>query len=258
MSTTLSQEEYILLVKQVNKLRQEVHLFNVEEISEAALDGLKHKISLFEKEYPDLISKESPNYTVAGGVLEGFEKYSHRKRMLSLTDVFDFEELKDWEKKWQNWADKEGIVYQNSSDIFGEYQESAYKYVCEPKLDGLAISLIYKNGKLSNVVTRGDGFVGEDVTANARYITGIPRAIEDKNDLEIRGEVFMSKRDFKELNEDIKQAKKIGTASKTGPEHTFKNPRNAASGTLRQLDSEVISQRKLSFVAYSLEYFINS
>lgn len=250
----LTQPEYLQLITEVNRLRNEVHLFNVEEISEAALDDLKHKISEYERQNPDQISPNSPNYVVAGGVSEGFQKFTHKRRMLSLTDVFDFEELKDWETRWVDYAQKEGVklevpLSRGQTEGLGVVNHT---YICEPKLDGMAISLHYKNGELVAAATRGDGFVGELVTENVKQIKNIPKKIDFLGKIEVRGEVFMTKKDFDDLNEAIKSSKKVGKMGQTGENATFANSRNVAAGTIRQLDSRIVAERNLSFVAYNL------
>jgi DNA ligase (NAD+) len=235
--------EYLNTIVEVNRLRNQVHLFNNDEISEQALDSLKHQISIFEDQNPDLIDKDSPNYVVAGGVLDGFSKAKHRKRMLSLTDIFTFEDLEQWEKR-----------IKNLEPSFKDQPQNHFLYILEPKIDGLALSLIYKNGQLIQAITRGDGYEGEDVTQNAKMISGIPKTIQETKNLEVRGEVFLTLTDFKKLNEQITEGSKVGKLSKTGIQATFANPRNAAAGTLRQLDSNIVKERNLSFIAYYLEY----
>jgi DNA ligase (NAD+) len=236
----MNHQQYLDLVTEVNRLRNEVHLFNNEEISEQALDDLKHKITLYESENPTSISPNSPNYVISGGVAKGFKKYKHTHRMLSLTDVFSLEELSDWEQRWEK------LVSQD------EIQSVTPKYICEPKIDGLALSIHYKNGELVAGATRGDGWVGENVTENIRQIKSIPKSISDTRDIEVRGEVFMAKADFESLNAAILAGTKMGKMGKTGEEGLFANPRNVASGTIRQLDSRVVAERNLSFIAYGL------
>jgi DNA ligase (NAD+) len=240
----LTHQEYKTLIAEVNRMRNEVHLFNTEEISEGALDDLKHKITLFEIENPLFIDINSPNYVVAGGVADGFQKSKHERRMLSLNDIFTLQELLDWEKRWQDYADKNGIKF-----------ESKNNYICEPKIDGLALSLIYENGQLERAVTRGDGFEGEIVTENVKQIKTVPQTIPDQRKLEVRGEVFMTKSDFLDLNNQIIEGKKIGKMGKTGVEGVFANPRNVSSGTIRQLDSRIVGDRNLSFIAYNIFIF---
>lgn len=292
-----SQQEYLALITKVNQFRNEVHLFGEENISEEALDNLKMQITDWERDHPESIDPNSPNYTIAGGVAEGFTKVQHQKRMLSLNDIFTHEELIEWEERWQKYADQNSIsipksfeseklkaniksivVDKNpsslkdversdgvdnmtvSSNLNGENSDTkatsticnSINYICEPKIDGLAISLVYENGKLQQAVTRGDGFVGEDVTNNVLQIQSIPKSIQDKRKLEVRGEVFMTKSDFEELNQKIIDGILPGKMSKTGPEFVFANPRNVASGTIRQLDSSVVKDRKLSFIAYNV------
>jgi DNA ligase (NAD+) len=237
----MTYDEYLTLVHKVNQLRNQVHLFGDEEISEDALDNLKMQITHFETENPTQISPNSPNYTIAGGISEGFSKYTHTRRMLSLNDIFEENELLDWEKRWQDYAIREGIVFQPNQ-----------KYICEPKIDGLAVALHYENGKLLRAVTRGDGFVGEVVTNNILQIKSIPKMIADHRKLEVRGEVFMTKSDFEALNQKVLNGELIGKLGKTGQEGIFANSRNVASGTIRQLDSSVVAGRNLSFIAYNV------
>lgn len=264
----LSYDEYLQMVQEVNRLRNEVHLFNVEEISEAALDDLKHKITEFELANPDQISPNSPNYVVSGGVAKGFLKYTHNRRMLSLNDIFSYQELEDWEERWEKLITPEKLAHNPEKiDIFGEADYlpddqktepiitdsgQTAKYICEPKIDGLAISLHYEDGVLKVAATRGDGFVGENVTENIKQVRNIPKQISDSRKLEVRGEIFMTKKDFEELNNDILAGRKVGKMGKTGSEGLFANPRNVASGTIRQLDSRIVAERNLSFVAYNI------
>ena len=273
----MNQAEYLNLVTEVNRLRNEVHLFNKEEISEAALDDLKHKITLYEVANPDKISLNSPNYVVSGGVAKNFVKFTHKRRMLSLNDIFNFQELQDWQTRWQDYYKKS--AGESSQQVKQESEASSKQdlpsqsqseketssnsitsptnanlqptYICEPKLDGLAIALHYDNGLLIAAATRGDGYIGELVTENVRQIKYIPKEIDYKGKLEVRGEVFLSKQDFEKLNLAISKGEKIGKMGGTGPEAVFANPRNAASGTIRQLNSKIVAERNLSFVAYN-------
>lgn len=246
----INYKEYKKLVEEVNRLRNEVHLFNNEEISESALDDLKHKITLFEEKYPEKVSSQSPNYKVSGGTLQGFKKFEHKRRMLSLNDIFSEKELQEWQARWQK------FIKSNDESWFAEEKENFLEeYYCEPKLDGLAVALHYENGELVNAVTRGDGFVGEDVLENIQFVKSIPKNIPDLRKIEVRGEVFMSKKDFRELNQEISEGKKVGKMGKTGPEAVFANPRNAASGTLRQLNSRILGERNLDFIAYNAFIF---
>lgn len=271
----MNQEEYKQLVQEVNRLRNSVHLFNIEEISEAALDELKHKITQYEQEHPEQIDPNSPNITIAGGVADGFQKYTHTRRMMSLADIFSFEELKDWQKRWMQHLEKvnptlafDFILPQKNFDSINKdankntpnssiahIQPSLpIEYIIEPKIDGLALSLHYDKHRLIRAATRGDGFVGEDVTANAMQIQSIPKHIPYPNQVEVRGEVFLTQEEFDSLNQDIIAGKRVGKMGKYGSDSVFANPRNAASGTLRQLDSRIVQERRLSFIAYNV-YF---
>ncbi|MEZ0287001.1 MAG: NAD-dependent DNA ligase LigA [Candidatus Paceibacterota bacterium] len=213
---------------EINRQRYNVHVLNKEEISEAALDSLKHELAQLEEQFPDLITPDSPSQRVAGKALEGFKKVTHSSRMLSLNDVFTFAELKAWEERT------------------AKFLNTPYKggYYAELKLDGFAISLIYEDGLFSQAVTRGDGFVGEDVTLNARTIQAIPlrltRVIPGR--FEVRGEVYITKKDFAIIN---------GEQEKKGLP-IYANPRNLAAGSMRQLDPALVVQRRLRFFAYAV------
>jgi DNA ligase (NAD+) len=264
----MTKKEYEKLVQEVNRLRNNIHLFNQEEVSEEVLDSLKRAITKFETENPDQISPNSPNQKVAGGVLKGFEKFKHKNRMLSLTDIFSLQELLEWEQRWQNFLQKNYQVKSISNseqaevtDLFQDLSSELQtfydkkitpKYICEPKIDGLAIALHYQNGDLISAATRGDGMTGELITENVKQIDSIPKKISDLRKIEVRGEVFITKQNFEKLNQEIIDSKTPGKMGKFGPDAVFANPRNVASGTLRQLDSRIVAQRKLSFLAYNV------
>jgi DNA ligase (NAD+) len=165
--------------------------------------------------------------------------------MLSLNDIFTLEELQAWENRWRDFYVKQYGVYPAS-------WQTSLQYVIEPKVDGLAISLHYEGGILQRALTRGDGWVGELVTENVKQVADIPKQIPDLRKIEVRGEIFITKANFEELNKQILEGKQVGRFGKSGPEGVFANPRNAASGTIRQLDSSVVAQRNLSFIAYGI------
>lgn len=264
----MNHKEYLLLIQEVNRLRAEVHLFNNEEIPESALDDLKHKITQYEEENPDKISPDSPNYTIAGGVLEGFQKFSHPRRVLSLNDLFSLDEVRDWEKRWKDYlfslppeqdtdSVKEARTHISPTTSITQQKEEFSRhlitqYIVEPKLDGMALILHYQEGKLVRAVTRGDSRVGEDVTANALLVSEIPKQVSSLEKIEVRGELIMSKKDFENLNQSIREGKKKGKMGKTGSEAVFANPRNAVAGTIRNLDQSIIADRPMSFIAYGL------
>ena len=170
--------------------------------------------------------------------------------MLSLNDIFDYQELIDWNERNINYFTKEV-----NEDEISALKPEMLEFVCEPKIDGLAISLIYQDGNLIRGVTRGDGYEGEDVTVNVKQIQSIPNDIPHKGSIEVRGEIFITHKNFERLNRAISEGKLIGKMGKKGVEGIFANSRNVASGTLRQLDSKVVKERNLSFIAYNVELY---
>ncbi|MDP3762932.1 MAG: NAD-dependent DNA ligase LigA, partial [bacterium] len=216
------------LKKAIAKYRYEYHVLDKSSVSPEALDSLKHELKKLEDEFPDLITPDSPTQRVAGEPLKDFKKVSHRAPMLSLEDVFSEEEFSDWAGRV-----KKLLRSVKMPELFAEL-----------KFDGLACSLIYKNGILERAATRGDGKVGEDVTANIRTIEAVPLALEKnvKGEVEVRGEVIITKKAFERINRE--QKKKGG--------QIYANPRNLAAGSLRQLDPEITAARRLDFHAYGL------
>ncbi|MBF4435742.1 NAD-dependent DNA ligase LigA [Vibrio anguillarum] len=220
----------------LSQLRETLHYHAVRyyvednpEIPDAEYDRLMRELLELESQYPELVTADSPSLRVGGKPLEGFAQVTHEIPMLSLDNVFDENELDAFHKRMQ---DRIPSAHFNA-------------FCCEPKLDGLAVSLLYENGVLVQAATRGDGAVGENITENVRTISAIPLKLQGKGwpvRLEVRGEVFMPKAGFERLNQ---QALKKG-------EKTFVNPRNAAAGSLRQLDSKITAQRPLNFYAYSV------
>jgi DNA ligase (NAD+) len=225
-----------------------------QEISDAALDALKHELFQLEQKYPELITPDSPTQRVGGQALEKFKKVLHKKPMLSIEDVFGEAELRDWEEHLKRLI-----------------PEQEYDYFAEMKIDGFAISLIYKNGIFFQGSTRGDGKIGENVTQNLKTIESIPLRLEirpfaksfgmeasqyalpllvtknlshliENGEIEIRGEVYMEKNDFQKIN--ILQEER--------GEPLYSNPRNLAAGSIRQLDPKLANQRPLKFLAYDL------
>ena len=203
------------------------------EIGDDEYDALYHELERLEGEHPDLVTPDSPTQVVGGGLVavSRLQKVEHLQPMLSLANARSEQELRDWVQRMRNHLAREGI------------ENPAFRFVCEPKIDGLAMSLRYVDGVLQRGVTRGDGTIGEDVTHNLRTIAAIPARIEGAPPLlEVRGEVYMSLSDFAALNERRAEA----------GESTFMNPRNAAAGTIRQLDASLAAQRPLSFWAYGV------
>lgn len=216
------------LKKVINHHRYLYHVLNRQEISDVVLDSLKHELYKLEQNYPEFITPDSPTQRVAGKPLEDFEKVIHKIHMLSLEDVFSEDELRDWE----NYLER--LV-----------PNKTFEYFCELKVDGFAISLIYKNGIFITGSTRGSGRVGEDITQNLKTIESIPLRLRLRPGLaqvEVRGEVYMENKDFERFNKDLE---------KRG-EKTYTNPRNLAAGSIRQLDQKIAAFRPLKFLAYDL------
>ena len=196
------------------------------KISDYEYDMMFRELSELEEKFPELQSADSPTHRVGGRALERFEKYTHTVKMGSLTDVFSYDELYDFIEKTD-----------------GEIG-TAPSYSVEPKIDGLSVSLTYRNGVFVKGATRGDGLVGEDVTENLRTIKSIPlKLTEALPYLCVRGEVYMPRKVFFELNE-IREAE---------GQPLFANPRNAAAGSLRQLDSSVCASRRLAIFVFNLQ-----
>ncbi|RJO59527.1 NAD-dependent DNA ligase LigA [Candidatus Parcubacteria bacterium] len=220
------------LREQIDYYRYQYHVLDRSEISDAALDSLKHELQNLEEQFPEFITPDSPTQRIGGQPLDKFQKAPHLVPMLSLNDVFEIAEVQAWFERI-----KKLLGSTEEVDFFGEL-----------KIDGLALSLTYQNGLLVRASTRGDGRIGEDVTQNAKTIEAIPLRLKPLKRLdlpvnvEIRGEVYMKKKVFKELN---KIQKKRG-------EPEFANPRNASAGAVRQLDPKITASRKLSFLAYDI------
>ena len=185
------------------------------EISDFEYDMLMVELRNLEKEYPELITKESLTQKVGGHVKEGFEKVTHEVPLQSLQDVFSLEDVEDFDIRMHQKAKENGI--------------EEVKYVVETKIDGLSAALEYKDGILVRGATRGNGLVGEDVTKNLKTVKTIPHKIDEKINITVRGEVFISKKDFEEMNQERQE----------NDEELFANARNAAAGSLRQLDSKI-------------------
>jgi DNA ligase (NAD+) len=234
MTKQAAQARITKLREIINDYRYHYHVLDESTMSEAAADSLKHELSQLEEAYPDLITPDSPTQRVAGSPLPEFTSVPHSQRMLSLNDVFNEEEVTAW---------RDRIV-----KLLPE--KAKLEYFADIKMDGLACALVYQDGVLERGITRGDGFVGEDVTANIRTIESIPlrlrshkgyeRLLEGRT--EIRGEIVMYKADFAALNEArAKEGKPL-----------FANPRNTAAGTIRQLNPKLVASRKLYFRAYDM------
>jgi DNA ligase (NAD+) len=214
----MTKNEYDLKIEQLISWAHAYYVLDNSLASDEEYDKLARECLAYEQEQPNLSHPNSPNKRVGGFVLDGFEKASHLSRMWSQEDVFNTKELEDWIKRAQK----------INTDL---------EFYCEPKFDGASLNLIYENGLLKQAISRGDGSIGEDVTNNVKTIHSIPLQINEKSLIEIRGEIVIKKADFEKINEQ--RAK--------NNEQLFANPRNAASGSLRQLDPNITAKRKLFF-----------
>ncbi len=223
-----AREELARLANELLRANQLYHTEDAPEISDADYDALKRRNAEIEARFPELKRSDSPTEQVGARVSDGFAKVTHAVRMMSLGNAFDDTDVADFDRSIRKYL--------------GLGDEAPLAYTAEPKIDGLSLSLRYEQGELMQAATRGDGETGENVTANARTLSDIPHRIEGAPDvLEVRGEVYMSHHDFEALN-----ARQVETGGKT-----FANPRNAAAGSLRQLDSEITRSRPLKFFAYA-------
>ena len=217
------------LRKQTDYYAQKYYDDDAPEISDFEYDMLMVELRNLEKEYPQFLSKDSLTQKVGGHVKEGFEKVVHEVPLQSLQDIFSFEEVEEFCHKMEEKAKENGI--------------EKVKYVVETKIDGLSSALEYKNGKFVRGATRGNGLVGEDVTQNLKTVKTIPMEIKDKIDITVRGEVFIAKKEFEEMNQEREE----------NEEELFANARNAAAGSLRQLDSKITASRPLDIYIFNVQ-----
>ena len=218
------------LRKTIQRHRYLYHVLDTQEISDEALDSLKRELAELEEKYPELVTPDSPTQRVGGEPLDAFEKIRHTVRQWSFTDVFDEEGIRNFDSRVRRFLQKKlGKV-------------PAFTYTCELKIDGFKIVLTYKNGILESAATRGDGVVGENVTANVKTIESIPLRLQKPLDVVAEGEIWMGKKEFERLNAERKKA----------GESVFANPRNVAAGTIRQLDPRVAASRNLDSFIYDL------
>ncbi|MDI6733871.1 MAG: NAD-dependent DNA ligase LigA [Patescibacteria group bacterium] len=235
----LSVEERILkLRKLINYHRTLYHTFDAPEISDSEFDSLKNELEELEYKFPDLVASDSPTQIIGSKPLNKFEKVSHEVPMLSFNDAFSEEEMKEWLQRFEKYIGEE-LKFKKEKIPF---------FYCELKIDGLAIEFIYKKGNLVQASTRGDGFIGENVTENIKTVNGVPHKIfqlgkwKIPDYLIVRGEVFISKKEFEKINKNQKKLKLM----------TYANPRNLAAGSMRQLDSKITTKRKLESFQYDI------
>ena len=196
------------------------------EISDFEYDMLMMELKSLENQFPELITSDSLTQHVGGTVKEGFEKVEHEVPLQSLQDIFDFDELLAFDERVKKSLETDNI-----------------KYIVETKIDGLSVSLEYKNGIFVRGATRGNGLVGEDITENLKTIKNIPKKLKENIDITVRGEVFIGKKEFEQMNEEREKNEEI----------LFANARNAAAGSLRQLDSKIAASRPLDIYIFNVQ-----
>ena len=218
-------QRYEALKKSINRYRTQYHVYDTEEISQAALDSLKHELDAIESEYPKIIAADSPSQRVAGKVLPGFSKVRHEIAQWSFNDCFTPDELREFHERVKRFL-----------------KGASPTYVCELKIDGLKVVFTYEKGLLTTAATRGDGVVGENVTQNIKTIESVPLSLSRPIDIVVEGEVWMSASNLVKLNKKREAA----------GEPLFANPRNVAAGSIRQLDPAVTASRKLDVFIYDV------
>ena len=219
------QEEISKLVSLLNKYSYDYYVEDNPQISDTEYDTLYKQLEKLEENHPEYILENSPTQRVGDRILDEFEKITHKVPMLSLSNTFSTEDLRDFDAR-----------------ISKLVPDHSVEYICELKIDGLAISIKYENGRLASAATRGDGSVGEDVTENIKTIFSIPKVLKDNRTFEVRGEVYLPRKSFELLNSERESNNEV----------LFANPRNAAAGSLRQLDSKITAKRRLSAFIYSI------
>ncbi len=219
----MTHQDYLEKIELANAWAKAYYVDDMPIASDEEYDTLYHEILLFEQQNPLFVDENSPTKRVGGKVLEGFVKASHKARMWSMEDVFNEEDLDAWIERVKK-------------------VKEHFTFYCEPKFDGASLNLIYEHGRLQQAITRGDGSIGEDVTQNVKTIGSIPLQIAYLGLIEIRGEVVIKKADFETMNQERLHAN----------EPLFANPRNAASGSLRQLDTSITAKRKLVFYPWGI------
>lgn len=230
MDKQQAQEQISALKEVLNQYSYEYHVLDQPTVPDAEYDEKLRELEELEEKFPEFVTPDSPTQRVGGAPLEGFEKVRHRVPMLSLSNAFNEEDLRDFARRAEN--------------ALG----TNITFICELKIDGLAVSLTYENGKFIQGATRGDGTVGEDITTNLRTVRSIPLTIKEAESLEVRGEVFMPKPSFERLNKEREEKE----------QELFANPRNAAAGSLRQLDPKIAASRNLDVFLYAVGEWENN
>ncbi|SFM11794.1 DNA ligase (NAD+) [Gracilibacillus orientalis] len=225
MTEQEARQKLVALRDELNEYNHQYHVLDNPSVSDAEYDTKMKELKAIEAEFPDLVTPDSPSQRIGGEPIDAFEKVPHRVPMLSLGNAFNEEELKDFDRRVREGLETDKVTY-----------------VCELKIDGLAISLRYQDGLFVQGATRGDGTTGEDITSNLKTVRSIPLRIKDGSPIEVRGEAFMPQKAFVSLNE----------AREENGEEPFANPRNAAAGSLRQLDPKIAAKRHLDIFLYAV------
>jgi DNA ligase (NAD+) len=237
-------ERYEKLIKTIDYHRHLYHVLDNPEITDEAYDSLMREIDEIEKKYPKIKSPQSPTQRVGDKPLPEFVKVKHEVRQWSFDDCFSSDGLKKWDEKVRRMIEKEPSLRSDPSQIKSQFDGARkVEYCCELKIDGLKIILTYKNGKFVQGATRGDGEIGEDVTQNLKTIKSIPLVLSKPIDIVVVGECWLSKKELEKINEKRKKTS----------EALFANTRNAAAGSIRQLDPKIASERKLSSFIYDID-----
>ena len=231
MEKNKAKEEILKLRKQLEIWANKYYDEDNPEVSDYEYDMTMNKLKALEKEFPDLVTKDSLTQKVGGHVKEGFEKVEHEVPLQSLQDIFSFEELEEFKER----------VYKAAKE--NNIKEEDVKFVVETKIDGLSAALEYRDGKFVRGATRGNGLVGEDVTENLKTIKTIPKELPEPINIIVRGEVFIGKKEFEKMNEE----------RELNEEKTFANARNAAAGSLRQLDTKITKKRPLDIYIFNVQ-----
>jgi len=232
-------ERYEKLKEQVTHYRRQYHVYDIEEIPESARDTLMDELATIEKEYPSLVAPDSPTQRVAGGALPQFKKVKHTVAQWSFADAFSKQDIKDFDTRVRR-----VLAANKGPSLISDIKDGPWKptYVCELKIDGLKVVLTYEKGILVTAATRGDGVVGEDVTHNVRTIDSVPLRLTRPVDVVVEGEIWMSEKELARVNRE---------RTKSG-EPLFANPRNAAAGSIRQLDPKIAAARGLDTFIYDV------
>ena len=231
MDKNKANEEILKLRKQLEIWANKYYDEDNPEVSDYEYDMTMNKLKALEKEFPDLVTKDSLTQKVGGHVKEGFAKVEHEVPLQSLQDIFSFDELEEFKERVYKVAKENGM------------KEEDVKFVVETKIDGLSAALEYKEGKFVRGATRGNGLVGEDVTENLKTIKNIPKELTEPLNITVRGEVFIGKKEFEKMNEE----------RELNEEKTFANARNAAAGSLRQLDARITKKRPLDIYIFNVQ-----